>query len=266
MLSVTYGDPPYGDPLGIDAGATRTISYIVSNAGSWGVEWTARTCPVSLWTAGVGTELWAPYSTIWPQPAAAQGHPCATSAGTVERLAPGETRSFSESVVAGMLDANGDVFPASPGWTSFQAPFIPQCVQPCDYNAPNSRGVTVYPPKWPAPSWLYRLDVADTELDASSGGSVNVRVTYTNPLAFAVRMPIYGPCWRVESGAGHVDCSGPIPTVTVAPKATTRLVGTVHARAGFVARGNPLAAGRYELTIADRMPRMSANAVYLNVS
>jgi hypothetical protein len=176
----------------------------------------------------------------------------------------------NQAVVAGTLDAKGNVLPTPPGWTSFQAPFMPQCVQPCDDNAPNSRSVLVYPLGWPATS-IYRLAVPDTELDAPSGGSVNVRVTYTNPLAFTVRLPIYGPCWRVESGAGQVDCSGPIPTVTVAPNSTTGLVGTVHARAGFVAGGKPLPAGRYKLTIADRLPDVAPSkgpgkSVFLNVT
>jgi hypothetical protein len=260
----------YGAPLGIDAGDTQVISYTVTNAGSWSVEWTTPPCPLSLWTAGVDDpHLWQPYSTIWPQPVTPHAHACPSDGGTAERLAPGETRAVNQAVVAGTVDANGNVFPTPPGWTSFQAPFMPQCTQPCSYDAANSRSVTVYPPK--SPSWLYTLDVSDTELNAPSDGSATVRVTYTNPLAFPVRMPIYGPCWRVETGTAHVDCSGPIPTVTVATHSTTRLVGTVYARTGFAASGKPLPAGRYQLTIADRVPSVSPTTgsektVFLNIS
>ncbi len=266
MLNVDYG----GDMLSIDAGVTAVVSYTVTNAGSWSVEWTTPSCPLSLWTSGVDRELWQPFSTVWPQPVASHASLCVSGGGTVERLAAGEIRVVNQAVVAGTLDAKGNVLPTPPGWTSFQAPFMPQCVQPCDDKAPNSRSVIVYPLGWPATS-IYRLAVPDTELDASSGGTALVRVAYTNPLAFTVRLPIYGPCWRVESGAGHVDCSGPIPTVTVAPNSTTGLVGTVFARAGFAAGGKPLAAGRYELTIADRLPSVAPSkgvgkTVFLNVS
>ncbi len=255
MLSVTYA----GNGLNIDAGAGDFVSYIVSNAGSWGVEWTARACPASLLGAGAPPTLWSPYTTIWPQPVA--GYPaCTSGAGTVERLAPGETREISEPVIAGAVDANGSVFPAKPGFTWFRAAFLSQCGQPCESPPANSLAVTVWPPG--DPGSYYKLRVASDEVDAPPGGAVNVRVTYTNPLDFAVRMPIYGPCWRVESAAGAVDCSGSTPAVTVGPKSTTRLVGTVYARTNFTATGRPLSTGRYRLKIADRV---ESDQVYLVV-
>jgi hypothetical protein len=58
-------------------------------------------------------------------------------------------------------------------------------------------------------------------------------------------MPLFGPCWKVKSGTGTVDCSGALAAVIVGPHATVDLVGTVYARKGFEASGAPLAPGDY---------------------
>ena len=126
--------------------------------------------------------------------------------------------------------------PAPPGIGSFVPGFLPQCAQPCDSYPPNSLAVSIWPPNQ-SEAVAYTFDVKTMSLQAASGASVPVELTYTNPLAFRVRMPVLGPCWSVKSGSAQVDCSGKWPTVVVAPHATVDLVGRIWARDGFTATG-----------------------------
>ncbi len=267
MLVVDYGP----DPLGIVSGATKDVTYTVTNTGSWDVDWLADPCPVTLWggMTDAASSPWLPYPQVWPEPWPVRGAtPCSAFAAIVH-LPAGASQQFSEPVLAGYTDAAGNVMPAPPGWTSFAAPFVRDCAQPCDYNATNSLSVTVYPPDWPAPSSLYTMDVASTDLRAASGDATDEQVTYSNPLAFTVRIAIYGPCWTLAQPAAGVsiDCSGAIPTVAVPANTTVHLTGKVYARTGFVSSGAPLAPGRYPVSIGDRLAEKGIpDKVFLTVS
>ena len=109
-----------------------------------------------------------------------------------------------------------------------------------------------------APPSLYTIVVKTKHMTAASGQSTEAEITYTNGLAFTVRMPLFGPCWTVKSGTATVDCSGDRSVVIVGPHQTVDLVGTVWARAGFVATGAPLAAGHYRSTSATAKTRRSS--------
>jgi hypothetical protein len=239
------------EPVGIRVGNTKPITYTVTNTGSWDVEWTQLACSRTVWGPG-NTDYWQPFNEIWPQPTPTRGETDCRYGPTLQRLAAGASGTFTEHIAAGYNDAAGNMFPSPPGPTSFQAAFMAQCAQPCDYYAAGSLGVIVYPPDPGAEAdrW-FQVTLPKNEYDVASDASVDVRITYKNPLAVPVRMPLYGPCWKVETGSGTVNCSGAIPTVTVGAGATVKLVGKMWARDDFKAGGAPLAAGRYEIQIGD---------------
>jgi hypothetical protein len=242
----------FGDPLGIRPGVERDVTYTVTNLGAWDVSWTGQGCPFELWSTPPSQPIWGPYTEIWPQADPAPARVACAALGTFNVLKSGDTQTFTEHVVAGYLDGNGDIVPAPPGYTSVPTPFATPCGQPCDYNHPDSLPVTIYPPDWPPPSSLWTIDVTPAHLTAPTGQSADVTLDYTNGLPFGVRMPLWGPCWTVTSGTGTVDCSQPVPTVTVGAHAHVTLHGTVWARQGFTAGGAPLAAGKYSIEIGDR--------------
>jgi hypothetical protein len=159
--------------------------------------------------------------------------------------------ALGDTIVAGYRDADGNVMPSPPGFTSYRPNFLPQCTQPCEPDSSNAIAVTIRAPAWPAPPSLYTITVKTLHPRATSGTSVGVEMTYTNGLAFTVRMPLFGPCWSVKAGPGTVDCTGNHPTIVVAPHQTVDLVGTIWARTGFVKNGKPLPAGRYALNLGD---------------
>jgi hypothetical protein len=157
------------------------------------------------------------------------------------------------TVVAGYQNANGDTMPAPPGSTAFRAPFLPQCTQPCDYNLPDAVHVIIEPPSWPPPPSLYSIVYKTQHMSIPSGQSDDAEMLFTNGLAFAVRIPLFGPCWHDVMGNATVDCSGPIPVITIGAHQQADLHGTVWARQGFVQSGAPLARGRYMINMGDTM-------------
>ena len=237
----------------LDAGTTLTIPYTVTNNGSWTVE--LHECAfhtVDAWT-DIPTSGQGPASDgIWPQPYPARGTDAALEAciAVVQTLAPGRSVTLNENAVGGYRNAAGAVMPAPVGVTLFVPSFLPKCAQPCDSNPPHALALSVFPPRvtW---SSIYVINVKTLDLHAASGASVPVEMTYTNPLAFRVRMPLFGPCWTVKAGTAQVDCSGKLPAVIVGPHATVDLVGTIWARAGFAATGAPLAPGKYGADLGD---------------
>jgi len=267
MVAVTYPDAygastcayPSGATfdcahlIAIDAGQSEAVTYTVTNNGSWTVDLgNCTTQTVDLWSdilrAGQGPSS----EGIWPQPYPSRGtdaapEPCA-DIGHV--LTPGQSETLYGTILAGYRNAAGDVMPAPPGIGSFVPGFLPRCAQPCDSYPPNSLAVSIWPPNQLEPV-AYTFDVKTMNLQAASGASVPVELTYTNPLAFRVRMPVLGPCWTVKSGSAQVDCTGKWPTVDVAPHATVDLVGRIWARAGFTAAGTPLAPGKYPANLGD---------------
>jgi hypothetical protein len=267
MVSVTYPDAygastcayPSGATfdcshlIAIDAGQSEPVTYTVTNNGNWTVDLgNCTTQTVDLWSdilrAGQGPSS----EGIWPQPYPSQGtdaapEPCA-DIGHV--LTPGQSETLYATILAGYRNAAGDVMPAPPGLGSFVPGFLPPCAQPCDSYPPNSLAVSIWPPNQ-SEAVAYTFHVKTMNLQAASGASVPVELTYTNPLAFRVRMPVLGPCWTVKSGSAQVDCSGKWPTVVVGPHATVDLVGTIWARHGFTATGAPLAPGKYNANLGD---------------
>jgi hypothetical protein len=237
----------------LDAGTTLKITYVVTNNGSWTVD--LHDCAlhtVDAWT-DIPTSGQGPASDgIWPQPYPTRGtdaisEPCAE---VVQSLPPGQSVTLSENAVGGYRNAAGAVMPAPVGVTLFVPSFLPKCAQPCDSNPPHALALSVFPPRvtW---SSIYVVDVKTLDLRAATGASAPVEMTYTNPLAFTVRMPLYGPCWTVKTGTAQVDCSGKVPAVILGPHATVDLVGKVWARQGFTATGAPLAPGKYGVDLGD---------------
>ena len=267
MVSVTYPDAygastcayPSGATfecshlISIDAGRSEPVTYTVTNNGDWTVDLgNCTTQTVDLWSdilrAGQGPSS----EGIWPQPYPSQRtdaarEPCA-DIGHV--LTPGQSETLYATILAGYRNAAGDVMPAPPGLGSFVPGFLPPCAQPCDSYPPNSLAVSIWPPNRSEPV-AYSFDIKTMNLRATSAASVPVALSYSNPLAFSVRMPVLGPCWTVKSGSATVDCSGKWPEVVVGPHATVDLVGTIWARQGFVANGAPLAPGQYNADLGD---------------
>ncbi len=248
-MKIAYAE----SPIQVEAGATKPITFTVMNTGTWDVELPDVCYGPTLW-ATPATSAWAPYTEgIWPQPFPQRGagefvKPCAP---TLELLKAGASSVWYDRLIAGYQDAHGHVMPSPPGFTSYRPNFFPQCAQPCAPDSPNAVAVTISAPAWPAPADLYTISVTTLHLHAAGGAAVNVEMTYTNPLAFTVRMPVFGPCWKVKSGAATVDCSGAPAALIVGPNQTVDLVGTVWARRGFTATGAPLAPGRYALDLGD---------------
>jgi hypothetical protein len=259
MVTVSYqaqtGVPDTSN-FAIPAGESKTLVYTATNTGAWAVNLETCSGPVYLWS-NPATQAWPPYTNgIWPAPYPARG------AGEVDAvptcppsppLAPGASVTASVLVVAGYQNANGDTMPAPPGSTAFRPPFLPQCTQPCDYNLPDAVHVIVEPPNWPPPPSLYSIVYKTQHMSIPSGQSADAEIIYTNGLAFAVQIPLFGPCWHVALGNATVDCSGPLPVLTIGPHESVDLHGTVWARQGFVQSGAPLAAGRYMINMGDRM-------------
>jgi hypothetical protein len=249
MVSVTYTD----NPIALPAGTTKPITYTVTNNGSWAVELPSICYGPTLW-ARPATSGWAPYTEgIWPQPYPTRGSDALRTGctPTPSPLAAGASTIWFDQIIAGYRDAAGNVMPSPPGFTSYRPTWLPQCSQPCAPDSGDSVAVTIEAPAWPPPASLYTIDVKTMHPQAASGAAANVEMTYTNGLAFAVRMPLFGPCWKVKSGTATVDCSGTRPAVIIGARETVDLVGTIWARTGFVATGTPLAAGTYRLDLGD---------------
>jgi hypothetical protein len=258
MVTVAYEgatDVPNAANIAIPTGETKPFTYTVTNNGSWTVSF--GTCGeqefVSLWS-NPATQAWPPYSDgIWPMPypnwADEQPDVCPQPAYS---LPPGASLTRTVTLLAGYRTAGGDVIPAPPGFTAYRAPLLGSCTQPCDPHTPNSAWVTVEPPVWPAPATIYSINYKTQHMSIASGQSGTAEITYTNPLAVTIRIPLYGPCWHVVLGNGSVDCSGPRPVLTVAARESVDLHGTVWARKGFVQSGAPLAKGRYMINMGDR--------------
>jgi hypothetical protein len=258
MVSVSYeGDTPYPNDanITITTGQEAPFTYTVTNNGSWDVQF--GTCGdnqfVSMWSIPA-TQAWPPYSDgFWPMPspnfADEQPDVCPQSAVV---LSPGASLTRTVTLLAGYRTVAGDVIPAPPGFTAYVAPFLPACSQPCDPHTPRSAWVTVEPPVWPAPASIYSINYKTQHMSIPSGQSSDAEITYTNPLAVTIRIPLYGPCWHVALGNGSVDCSGSLPVLTVAAHESVDLHGTVWARQGFLQSGAPLAKGRYMINMGDR--------------
>jgi hypothetical protein len=255
----------------IEAGAEAPINFTVSNNGPWDVEVPSGCHGPTLWSTAA-TDAWPPYTDeIWPQPYPARGAGEAVPlcASTLTRIPAGTSQRWGDTVLAGYRDAAGNVMPSPPGFTSYRPDFLPQCTQPCEKDSSNAIAVTIFAPAWPAPPSLYTIAVKTLRPHAASGDSVAVEMTYTNGLAFTVRMPLFGPCWTVKSGPGTVDCHGYHPTVVLGPHQTVDLVGTIWARTGFRESGTPLAAGQYPLDLGDlegTLGSMGGEFPYLTVS
>jgi hypothetical protein len=276
MVTITYqGETgvPNAANVAIPTGQEKPFTYTVTNNGSWDV--TFGTCGdnefVSLWS-NPATQAWPPYSDgIWPMPypdhTGAQPDVCAQSAVA---LSPGSSLTRTVTLLAGYHDAAGNVFPAPPGFTAYRAPLFGSCAQPCDTGTPNSAWVTVEPPVWPAPPSIYSIVYKTQHMSIPSGQSADAEITYTNGLAFAVQIPLYGPCWRDVLGHATVDCSGPRPVLTIGPHESADLHGAVWARQGFVQSGAPLAKGRYPINMGDRRSETlgytAAEATWVDVS
>jgi hypothetical protein len=251
----------------LPAGTDAPVTYTVTNRGSWAVE--LGECVyhyVDVWTVPA-TAGWPPFTDgIWPQPYPTRGTGAAPTvcADVATRLVPGASVTRTETIVSGYRDAAGNLMPAPPGYTSFQPSFLPQCAQPCDVYPPGSIAVTVIAPQTNdpllSPDGIYKLHLVTMHPRAASGASAPVELTYTNPLAFAVRMPVFGPCWTVKSGSAKVDCSKRLPAIIVGPHETVDLVGTIWARKGFAQTGAPLAAGEYKLDLGELQGSLGAGS------
>jgi hypothetical protein len=246
------GATPCKNAFGMDGNSSTQLSYTVINRGSWTVQLSeCASNTVDIWTTPA-TSGFGQYSDgIWPEPYPARGAGAQpTACARVDTvLLPGATETRTETIVAGYKNAAGDLMPAAPGMTWFSPSFLPQCAQPCPSYRPGSISVTVFSPQ--SPESVFKIDVKTKNPRAVSGGSATVELTYTNALAFSVRMHLFGPCWSVKSGTATVDCSGRLPGVVVGPHQTVDLVGTIWARSGFTEAGAPLAPGNYALNLGD---------------
>jgi hypothetical protein len=275
MVTVSYeGDTPFPNDanIAIPTGRTKPFTYTVTNNGGWNVD--IPECVnqvVSLWS-NPATQAWPPYSDgIWPMPypnwADEQPDSCTHMA---EMLEPGSSTTLTVTLLAGYRTAGGDIIPAPPGFTAYRAPFLGSCTQPCDPHTPSSAFVTVEPPVWPAPPSIYSINYKTQHMSIPSGQSGDAEITYTNPLAVTIRIPLYGPCWHVALGNGSVDCSGPRPVLTITAHESVDLHGTVWARTGFVQSAAPLAKGRYMINMGDRRSQTlgytDAEATYVDVT
>jgi hypothetical protein len=255
----TYGD--FGNCLGVQpvchnvltvtTGVPVPVTYTVTNNGGWPVAFNACAAHVADVWADNKAGGYGQFDQVWPAPYPERGageatEPC-VKAGTI--LNPGGSAQVTETILAGYRDSAGNVMPSSPGGTAFTPSFLPQCAQPCETLQPNSLVLKVDPSL--VPPLAFVIDVKTKTPTAASGQSTQVEITYTNPLAFAVRTPIFGPCWTVKSGTATVDCSGRLPALVIGPNQTVELVATVWARAGFRATGTPLAPGLYAINLGD---------------
>jgi hypothetical protein len=267
MLTISYeGETgvPNTANLAIPTGQEKAFTYSITNTGSWRVQFGECVDQVvSLWTTPA-TQAWPPYSDgIWPMPYPAfTGKQADGCAGIETAVDPGASVMRTVTLLAGYRDAAGDVMPAPPGFTGFRPPPFGQCSTQCDPNAPNTAWVTVEPPVWPAPPSIYSINYKTQHMSIPSGQSGDAEITYMNPLAVTVRIPLYGPCWHVVLGNASVDCSGPLPVLTIAAHESTDLHGTFWARQGFVQSGAPLAQGRYMINIGDRRSETLAEGQY----
>jgi hypothetical protein len=275
MISVTWPASSQGDfgncvGTGFDChnllelydGVPTPISYTVTNNGSWTVN--VGECVdyiVELWAHNGGG--FGQYDEVWPAPYPARraGYGPELCADVLDILPPGETRTLTETVVAGYRNAAGAVMPSELGATAFGPSFLPQCSQPCtalqvgsrlgaDWPVVDTLAFRVVPP--PTASMPYTIHVKTLSPKAPSGQSTQVEMTYTNPLAFTVRTPLFGPCWAVKTGTATVDCSEKLPALIIGPHQTVDLVGTVWARKGFKSTGAPLAPGTYAINLGDQ--------------
>jgi hypothetical protein len=265
MVSVSWPADPMAHSTGcyahtgcqptfsIDGNSSLPIHYTVTNDGSWTVllsECANHT--VDIWTTPA-TGGFGQYSDgVWPYPYPASSadlspRPCSR---VDSFLRPGETVARAETIVAGYKNAAGDLMPAPPGSTMFVPSFLPQCAQPCEVTPPISSLVTVFSPQ--APETIYTIHIKNPAPRVASGAPVEVEMTYTNALAFTVRMSFFGPCWHAKSGTPTVDCSGRLPAIIVGPHQSVDLVGTLWARKGFVATGAPLKPGEYAVNLGDQ--------------
>lgn len=264
MVSVTWpagtaGDfgncldqPACHNSLDMYAGASVPVTYTVTNNGTWTVELNTCTGPGDIWAENTAGGF-GQYDQVWPAPYPTRGTGEVTvtcADGGVTFLNPGRSTTETDTILAGYRDAVGDVMPSSLGATSFTPSFLPQCAQPCRSLRPNALLIRVVPPAVAA--LPFHVTVKTMSPTAASGHSTQVEITYDNPLAFAVRTPLFGPCWTVKSGIATVDCSGALPALIIGPHASVDLVGTVWARAGFKATGAPLAPGTYEIDLGDQ--------------
>jgi hypothetical protein len=276
MVTVTYAGEtgvPDSTHFAIPTGESKPLSYTVTNNGSWAVNVDTCAGPVYLWS-DPATKAWPPYTDgIWPAPYPTRGTDEVTatpSCAPPQPLAPGASETRSLTLVAGYQNAAGDVMPAPPGYTAVRVPFLPQCTQPCDYNLTDAVHVTIEPPHWPPPPSLYSIVYKTPHMSIPSGQSADAEIVYTNGLAFTVQIPLFGPCWHDELGDATVDCSGPIPVLTIHPGQTADLHGTVWAKQGFVQSGAPLAPGRYMINMGDTesetIAENAAQATWVDVS
>ena len=264
MVSVTWpvgtaGDfgncldqPVCHNSLDMDAGVSVPVTYTMTNNGTWTVELDTCTGPDAIWAENTAGGF-GQYDHVWPAPYPTRrsGEVNVTCAdGGVTFLNPGRSTTETDTILAGYRDAVGDIMPSSLGATSFTPGFLPQCAQPCHSLRPNALLIRVVPPAVAA--LPFHVTVKTMSPTAASGHSTQVEITYDNPLAFAVRTPLFGPCWTVKSGTATVDCSGPLPALIIGPHESVDLVGTVWARAGFTATGAPLAPGTYEIDLGDQ--------------
>jgi hypothetical protein len=237
----------------INGNSSLPIHYTVTNEGSWTVVLSeCANNTVDVWTtpstSGVGQ-----YSDgVWPLPYPARGadEQPTTCTHVDTFLRPQETIDRTETIVAGYKNSAGDLMPAPPGTTMFVPSFLPQCGQPCEVTPPISSSVYVFAPQ--LPETIYTIHLKNPRPSAAAGASVDVEMTYTNALAFTVRMSFFGPCWRVKSGTATADCSGHLPAIVVGPHETVDLVGTLWARKGFVEAGTPLPPGVYAVNLGDQ--------------
>jgi len=265
MVSVSWPADPLAHSTGcaahtgcqptfsIDGNSSLPIHYTVTNDGTWTVVLSeCANNTVDIWTTPA-TSGFGQYSDgVWPYPyPATTAGPTPLPCAHVDTfLRPGETVARTETIVAGYENAAGDLMPAPPGSTMFVPSFLPQCAQPCGTTPPISSIVTVFSPQ--SPETIYTIHLKNPTPSAKSGASVDVEMTYTNTLAFTVRMSFFGPCWHVKSGTATADCSGHLPAIVVGPHETVDLVGTLWARTGFVATGAPLKPGQYAVNLGDQ--------------
>jgi hypothetical protein len=262
MVTVSYQaetGTPDSTNFAIPTGESKVLNFTVTNNGSWTVNlpnWCGAR--VFLWS-NPATQAWPPYTNgIWPLPypkrdPAQVVDPGGPSCPLPAPLAPGASESGFEALTAGYVNAVGDVMPAPPGFTAVRAPYLPQCDQPCDFNLADAVHVTIEPPSWPPPPSLYSINYKTQHMSIPSGQSADAEITYTNGLAFTIRIPLFGPCWHVALGNATVDCSGALPVLIIGPHESADLHGTVWARQGFVQSGAPLAKGRHMINMGDTM-------------
>jgi hypothetical protein len=91
----------YGDALSIVSGAERSITYTVTNTGTWTVnlDWNPM-CPTTVWSHG-NTPYWKAFDDVFPQPYPTRGSNFCHLPMQRMTLAPGESKPFTQQVLAG---------------------------------------------------------------------------------------------------------------------------------------------------------------------